>query len=565
MAELQARAEGSAEGGWDGSASTSAPGPTAQALSISELLSLIFSFSHSVALTTSARVCKGWSDAALDQLWEHLSSVFPLVELVLDIRLVKLVNNFVSLGGLNSDLAEADWTRFHSYAKRVRSLEFDETLRYRSDPDTPDLNFAVIAVLCLHHPFGPALLPRLRKLRWTTEGSAISMLPFLSSELKELYLEMSTVTVSTINEVFNATIGRTPNLAIFHLEATVSGVTIETALARWLQATPNLEEISLPRHYLTPSLVRVMGSLPRLETLDQSYKSLGHPGNQSKVVQHFPPDTFPSLINLGLNAMPSVAWRFLLASQEIGIRLSRIVLHAPDNVDTQDLLTFTSHVVENCSGMTELFLNLFNRSVSTAPDISPLPMALLESLYPCTKLKRLCIGHPFPFTFQQDDVERMGRAWPQMVNFEVCPDPDFGFPISDQMGSSLSILAAFAKSLPNLEVLALYINREEHLSLGDNLYPQWQFQKLTELDVGLSAVPSDRLRDVGFYIASLCRERPRVTYGEANWHSGLVPDDRDKIEVAWNEVHHIVGSAMEVKRAAQRRLREISTDAGVPV
>lgn len=389
------------------------------------------------------------------------------------------------------------------------------------------------------------------------------MLPFLSSELKELYLEMSTVNGSTINEVFNASIGRTPNLVIFHLEATVSGVTVDTALARWLQATPNLEEISLPRYYLTPLLVRAMGSLPRLKTLDESYKSTGHPGDQSEVVQHFPPDTFPGLINLGLNATPSVAWRLLLASQEIGSRLSHIVLHVPDNLDTKDLLIFTSHVVENCSRMTELSLDLFNRPVCRALNTSPLPMALLESLYPCTRLKRLEIEHPFPFKFQEDDVVRMGRAWPQIVHLAVCPHPDFGFPISDQMGSSLSILAAFAKSLPNLEVLSLYINQEGHLSLGDNLYPQWQFRNLTELDVGLSAVPRDRLRDVGFYIASLCRKRPWITYGEKEWHSGLVPDDQDKIEAAWNEVQDIAGSAMEVKRAG--RLRKTGTGTGVPV
>lgn len=376
------------------------------------------------------------------------------------------------------------------------------------------------------------------------------------------------VTASTVNEVFNATIGRTPNLLIFHLEATVSGVRVDTVIARWLQATPNLEEISLPRYYSTPTLVRVLGFLPRLKTFDQSFKSAGHRGNQSEVAQHFHPDTFPSLIRLGLNATPSVAREFLLASQGIGTRISRIVLHALDNLDTKDLLIFTRHVAENCSGMTELFLNLFNGPDPRASDISPLPMALLESLYPCTRLKALNIGHHFPFRFHEDDVERMGRAWPRMIYFKVCADPNFGFPPSDQMGSSLSILAAFAKSLPNLEDLGLYITQEGHLSFGDNLYPQWQFRKLKKLYVGLSAVTRDRLCDIGFYIASLCREHPRLTYGETNWHSGLAPDDRGKIKeikAAWKEVQEIVGFAMEVKWAGRPRFRETVTDAGVPV
>lgn len=70
---------------------------SARVLFTPELVSLIFSFSQSVTLATPACVCKGWSDAALDQLWEHLSSVFPLVELVLDLDLIEAVGDLASL------------------------------------------------------------------------------------------------------------------------------------------------------------------------------------------------------------------------------------------------------------------------------------------------------------------------------------------------------------------------------------------------------------------------------------------------------------------------------------
>lgn len=393
-----------------------------------------------------------------------------------------------------------------------------------------------------------------------TDGSAVSVLPFLSSELKELYLDMSTVDASDVNGLFNAIIGRTPGLVTLQVEAIVSGTSVDAALARWLQTTPNLEEISLPRYYLTPTLVRAMGFLPRLKTLDQSFEP-NHQGDQSDVVQCLPSDTFPGLLNLGLNTAPLAASRFLLASQEIGSRLSRIVLHAIQDLDTKDLLIFTTHIAENCSAMTELGLNLFIRPTpQRATEISPLPMALLESLYRCTRLKKLEIGHHFPFTFHQDDVERMGRAWPQMVYLEVCADPDFD---SDQMGSSLSILTAFAKSLPNLELLGLYINQAEHLSFGGDLHPQWQFRRLKELYVGLSRVPKDRLRHVGFYIASLCWELPELTWSTTGWHSGFIPNNWYQTEAILKEVEDILGFAMEVKRAGRLRLRGTGTDTGI--
>lgn len=436
---------------------------------------------------------------------------------------------------------------------------------YRSDPETPDLDTSVVAALSFRHPFGAAFLPGLQKLSWTTDRSVLSILPFLSTELKELQLKLDKGNASEVNKMFNALVHRTPGLVTLHLEARASGGSVDATLARWLQTTPNLEKVSLPRSYLTPTLVQVMGSLPRLKTIDQSFGSKSQ-GGHSEVVLHLPPNAFPSLVYLSLNATPSVAWSFLHASQGIWTRLSRIVLHASVGTNTKDILRFTSHVAQNCSAMTELGLNLFSRPTSGAQDTSPLPWALLERLYPCKGLKKLQIGHHFPFTFQQYDVERMGRAWPQMVHLEVCPYPDFGFTLSDQMGSCLSILTTFAKSMPNLEVLGLYINHEKiQPSLSLNLYPQWQFRKLTELFVGLSAVTKDRVRHVGFYIASLCRERPTITYGTTDWHNGFVPGDWDEIETNWEEVHDIAGFAMEVKLAGRSSLAETGTVAGVSV
>ncbi|KAG8894162.1 hypothetical protein FRC01_013136 [Tulasnella sp. 417] len=205
------------------------------------------------------------------------------------------------------------------------------------------------------------------------------MLPFLSGELKELYLEMSTESAFAANEALKVIIHRTPSLVKLNLEAQVQGTSVETSLAKWLETTENLEEISLPPYYLTPALVQTLGSLPQLKVIEQNFK-FTHPSNSSVVLQALPPGTFPHLTSISFNATLSDARKFLLASQEVGSRLVCITLHASGTMDSGDILNFTRHITQNCPMMTNLGLDLSKALESGEQSVSPLTMELLESL-----------------------------------------------------------------------------------------------------------------------------------------------------------------------------------------
>lgn len=381
------------------------------------------------------------------------------------------------------------------------------------------------------------------------------MLPFLSRELKKLNLRMSTQIPATANEVFKAIVHRTPSLVTLFLKPTVQGTTVDMSLARWLQTTTNLEEVSFPAYYLTPALIRVLGSLPRLRRIGQNSRS-HHSSDLSRQLQCLPPGSFPHLLDIGFNATLSEARKFLLGSQEVASRLVHIALHASGTLDSENILNFARYVAQNCPTLTELGLDLCAGPRSGEQFLSPLKMELLESLYPCTRLETLKISYPLPFTFQEDDVEGMGHAWPQMVELRVCPDPDFSLPFGGRMGNSLSILSAFAKALPKLESLQLYLKKQEAPPFTGDLYPTYQFEKLTKVHFGLSPVPEGRLRHAGFYIASLCKEWPTIDYGRSNWHTGDLPNDWTQRKSAWKDVDDMVSFAMEVKRAGLSSLRD---------
>lgn len=46
------------------------------------VLAQVFSFVDKSDLPSTARVCKGWQEPALDELWGNLDSLFPLLELL---------------------------------------------------------------------------------------------------------------------------------------------------------------------------------------------------------------------------------------------------------------------------------------------------------------------------------------------------------------------------------------------------------------------------------------------------------------------------------------------------
>ncbi|KAF9531201.1 hypothetical protein CPB83DRAFT_809583 [Crepidotus variabilis] len=78
-------------------------------------------------LLSTALTCKRLLEPALDRLWRHLDSLFPLL---------KLLPAFVRSDGtwvLRGPITQAHWTRFDYYAFRVRAFTFTR------DPDTLDI------------------------------------------------------------------------------------------------------------------------------------------------------------------------------------------------------------------------------------------------------------------------------------------------------------------------------------------------------------------------------------------------------------------------------------------
>ncbi|KAG8913891.1 hypothetical protein FRC01_004337, partial [Tulasnella sp. 417] len=317
------------------------PSATVRALSIPELLFVIFAFSEKPELARSARVCKDWSDAALDELWKDLDSIFPLLELVLDLDLLRTASHNSATPeayeDISSALANADWSRFYSHAKRVQSLEYVEGHDYRELEDMPALGSSVIGVICLHYPYGPCLLPHLRKALWYSgSGSALSILPFLPKDLAHLDLELFGSSDGQLKAAFNAFRNRSLHLKSFTFSTEVAGPISDAALGLWLETMETLESVKLPDYYLTTPVLSRIGTLPRLRVIDlfkASFDDDQVESTDARMVGELPSGSFPSLVELSLPATPATAQRLLFNSRTDFAGLTRLDLNAEKDIE----------------------------------------------------------------------------------------------------------------------------------------------------------------------------------------------------------------------------------------
>ncbi|KAG8968652.1 hypothetical protein FRC05_001458 [Tulasnella sp. 425] len=523
-------------------------------LAIPELLVNILSFASNSTLASCAVVCKPWSRVALDELWRNLDSVFPLLELVVDMEMLRDLDSPTPTVSqrLSSKLSRVDWSRFQVYAGRVRRLSYDDEDLYRDDSTVPRLPSKAIAMLCFHRPSGIALLPNLETLKWSSSRSATAILPFLSPQVTSLEVEL-TGKVQAVNDFFYALAGRIPNLESFTLKTAIRALDIEDSLQRVISTWTSLETLKVPPYYLRPSILGAVASLPNLTTLEQDYTHCP-PYDMATMLQELPPDALPKLENFGFNGNPASATQLAQTYPDLFARLNAIHLNAADGINDVEVLEFVGHLGISCLQLTYVSLNLCLSPIFRREGVNPLPVGVLEGLFPCRGLKMLEIGHPFPLTLNETDVERMATAWPNLTVFNANDEPDLSLPMRGDIGNSLSVLQAFAKHFPMMAELGLFFAQDEVPTFSGDLYPEFEFHRLEGLCVGVSAVPGGKLHDVGFLIASLCKVEPEIRSGVSNWYVGLDRPEWEEHERQWEETSKFLEFAMRTKDAGRARI-----------
>ncbi|KAL6308271.1 hypothetical protein BKA93DRAFT_557843 [Sparassis latifolia] len=395
------------------------------------------------ALGRMALVCRAFSDPALDVLWRNLESLLPLLNiLAISVDLadhagdVKPPMRQASL----TCISDAQWNRFRSYARRVRSVQIH---RYMETLHSP-----VIAQLATRS-CGEPLLPSLVSLQFDliSAKSVSEILAFLSPLLHDVTLQVGSWGLDTS---FVTDIGRDFVFALRCAASSLRHLTLERFddpdFMTHTDFTPfsELQTLDIGRCVASFSVLSACAKMSSLITLDIGLKGLtvedikrchGFPVLENLSVHSHPSQATALLPMLSTTVLRSFTYidqayhdRFLRARQDLGnYRVMLAALHSKSAATIRGVY-FTIAVFDDVS--------------------TPSLMSVIDPLLDFRVLEELRIDSSLAVSVTSDDVCRMAFSWPniQTLDFSV---------YQGSVSPSVYSLTEFAQWCPYLIFLKL--------------------------------------------------------------------------------------------------------------
>ncbi|KAF9244498.1 hypothetical protein BU15DRAFT_85881 [Melanogaster broomeanus] len=371
-------------------------------LFIPELVDIIFNSLDRKTNVTNARVCKEWSEIALDVIWKEVDDLVQLFSLLKPV--------FESLPEAN------DWFRFERYASRVRCL------RFRSDKCRDDIIDLLDDVARTRTSL--EILPNMHTLEWIYihDDYMERCKLFLHRRLRHL-----TVTAPSHYRprpsFYKDLCARAPQLHTLNLYIRYPGTPIEDDLRMLLRNLPELRKIVLPEFHVTSSLIEELSRAKNIGVVEFSHdQELGY-GDRRNV------DTFAPVLAQG--AFPSL-WDLSLAAKIDDVDRFFRSNFAPINITSLYINAYDDH---HPSEVHDLLLTLSQQC------------QLLSKLFP--NLVAFELVHKYPLRITLDEIEELASKWPHSILDE------------DAFTLDLRALLPFARHCPSLQRLGLYINATE--------------------------------------------------------------------------------------------------------
>ncbi|KDQ24633.1 hypothetical protein PLEOSDRAFT_1107561 [Pleurotus ostreatus PC15] len=470
---------------------------SARVLGIPELLAHIFLLSSRQANTVYARVCKEWSDVALDVLWREINNPSHLIQLLCPLHPEPdgdggVIWSFVKEHGA---IQTTDWARLRSYAKRVRILVVPRRIPILDDSVFTEIQRA------------GRFLPNLQRLEWYTNAFYYPL--FTDKNVLHLTLRLDPEDTHHLSQIILDIPKFLPLLTSLMLElpdyyayfgmdmlkrffSTLEDV--HNAIAISLTKLPSLTYFSLPKFFCTPTILQQLAMLKKLVSVEVSL--LSSPYNSI-----FPVDletrSFMSLTRLAFSMSFERAMECFSQT------------NYPPNIIRLELASTAFEPEPDYSGILEVLSASYpdleelvlDSTVSPPVDIELAVQTeiTLHSLQPVLRwsgLKVLKLRHYFPFSLTHDDILAFAKALPSIEILLLNPSPGALLQPSFPIGT----LLVFETHCPRLQHLGLYFGiGTEHIPVA---VVERCLSKLLTLDLGASR--ADPSLDIGCLFNDIC-------------------------------------------------------------
>lgn len=493
---------------------------------------------------------------ALNHLWEELDSIVPLLALAQPLRLA-FEDNEGKRWELDGNVADADWGRFREYACRIRSLKFDENDAIFGKEES-FIAFSSVQALAFVHPFGPSLLPNLQQIFWccTRDDTVLCILPFVSPSLRTLELDIEwAVSGQSFQRLLRSLVHRTPNLEHFQLSTDHAVAEINDTLAQWLSSVPALRTVTLPQFFHTPEILASLGRLAKLEELKTDWLYTNTDYFERGTTLLFPNGSYPALRTLHFHSSLALATKLFKTTGPIS-QVKEVCFSTRKCYPSKVLKGFLSAVARGCPQLEVLLLNF----ASVINQDNAEGSLTLDDLRPCLSLihlRELKVAYDCSFILRDDDVWEMARAWKTLRVLRLCSDPDYSLV---HEGTPITILKTFSGAFPNLGYLSLYFHEEDVPQFEPDLKFEDGFNGPFELDVGFSPVPGDHEHSIGFFLGSLCRQKPKISTTQTDWTAWSEfkrPRNREQEKKKWGRVEALAGMVCQAKISINTRIQSL--------
>lgn len=337
-------------------------------------------------------------------------------------------------------MTATNWEAFAVRASFVRKLTHDEGTS--KGGRTSLISPQVVSELSYCTPDGGRpYLPNVRHVTWTAKSdqTVAQLLSFISPELQGIYL-------------------------------TLQGSTVHTSAPRTLhllgdRCMKNLQCFSLKTDY---------------DSDDDIQAALGHCLERQRCLSTIEPTR--------VLVSPNIAnyIRFVNTLRKFRVNLT---IDSPSNVRR-----VSQSLSSSCPSLSTLYIS----DGAGAPNMD---WSTFSPLLACTALRDLEISSDRALIVSADDIQKMGKAWPEMYRLALAGSATRAASVPS-VGTPFACLADFAESLPKLESLAVHFSYDQDLPSAEVAWTS--FQNLNLLSVGASQVPKSRTHAVAEFVLALC-------------------------------------------------------------
>ncbi|KAF8151349.1 hypothetical protein B0H34DRAFT_861875 [Crassisporium funariophilum] len=485
-------------------------------LCIPELLDMVFTLLEPSSNAVNARVCKVWSDIALDSLWKDMADLHRLFGILAPLR--KTEEEEYEFDRMPET---EDWIRFEKYGRRVRRLVYrasnSHTLKQSVFDDVGRTRTRL------------DIFPNMHTLYWKAPLALCVM--FMHRGIKHFAVQLPPE-LETISPrpFFQDIAARMPNLENIDIRSNIPMRAIEAETIDLLQRLPKLTKVLFPRFYCTTEVAEALSRLEHLGTIEFRYIPEQGCGCEDDVKPFQPVLTegaFPALWDYSLTALFDDAARFLDATFA-PTNLTMLYLDS-DIIETSESINrILSVVAENCQLLKFLALvSLRDASSLDSYDgflAAPGTKITIDTLKPVLKLPNLStmeIVHQYPLSLREEDIELLASSWPSLETLILNNEPVLLVNSNLTLGS----LLPFAKHCPKLTHLGLFLDASSVEDFLDPaaaslpFSPVAPFKTLQRLSMGVSIIKENQGDRVAEYLSQIlplgCKIDGGITWDES--------------------------------------------------